>query len=197
MIRINLLPHREEKRKARRTQFYTLAALVLVLAALVVLLIYSIWNGYIGEQESKNEFLRKEIAILDARNDQIKRLKEQMQALLARKEVIESLQSDRSEAVHLLGELTKNVPDGVYLKSIKQEGRKVSVTGYAQSNSRVSSLMRNLESSPWMASPQLMEIKAVTVDKRRLNEFVLVFQLKRLSESAAKAGAAMPVEAKP
>ncbi|MBI4743205.1 MAG: PilN domain-containing protein [Betaproteobacteria bacterium] len=197
MIRINLLPHREEKRKARRTQFYTLAALVLVLAALVVLLIYSIWNGYIGEQESKNEFLRKEIAILDARNDQIKRLKEQMQALLARKEVIESLQSDRSEAVHLLGELTKSVPDGVYLKSIKQEGRKVSVTGYAQSNSRVSSLMRNLESSPWMASPQLMEIKAVTVDKRRLNEFVLVFQLKRSLESAAKAGAAMPVEAKP
>jgi type IV pilus assembly protein PilN len=189
MIRINLLPHREEKRKARRQQFYTLAGLVFTLAALVILLIYTILGGYIAEQESRNELLKKEIVALDARIDQIKRLKEQAQALLSRKEVIESLQRDRSDAVHLLSELAKNVPEGVYIKSIKQEARKVTLSGYAQSNSRVSTLMRNLEGSPWTEIPQLLEIKAVTVDKRRLNEFVLIFQLRRAAEVSAKSGA--------
>jgi type IV pilus assembly protein PilN len=196
MIRINLLPHREEKRKARRQQFYTLAGLVLTLAALVVLLIYTILAGYVSDQESKNQFLKREIAVLDTRLDQIKNLKEKTQALLSRKEVIESLQRDRSEAVHLLNELTKNVPEGVYLKSIKQEVRKVTLSGYAQSNSRVSSLMRNLEGSPWMESPQLLEIKAVTVDKRRLNEFVLVLQLTRSVESSNKDSGAKSVKEK-
>ena len=197
MIRINLLPYREERRKARRQQFFTLAGLVFTLAAMVIFLIYSVLGGYISEQESKNAFLKKEIALLDARIDQIKHLKEKIQALLSRKEVIESLQSDRSEAVHLLNELTQNVPEGVYLKSIKQEGRKVVLSGYAQSNSRVSSLMRNLEGSPWIESPQLMEIKAVAVEKRRLNEFVLVLQLTRSAEAASKglgAKSAKPVK---
>lgn len=197
MIRINLLPHREEKRKARRQQFYVLAGLVFTLAALVVLLMYTVVGGYISEQESKNQFLKREIAVLDTRLDQIKRLKEQTQALLSRKEVIESLQSDRSEAVHLLNELTKNVPEGVYLKSIKQEGRKVTITGYAQSNSRVSSLMRNLEGSPWMESPQLIEIKAITADKRRMNEFLLSFQLKRATELLIKDGRPKPARTQP
>lgn len=197
MIRINLLPHREEKRKARRQQFYVLAGLVFTLAALVVLLMYTVVGGYISEQESKNQFLKREIAVLDTRLDQIKKLKEQTQALLSRKEVIESLQRDRSEAVHLLNELTKNVPDGVYLKSIKQEGRKVSITGYAQSNSRVSSLMRNLEGSPWMESPQLIEIKAITADKGRMNEFLLSFQLKRATELPIKDGRPKPARTQP
>jgi type IV pilus assembly protein PilN len=195
MIRINLLPYREEKRKARRQQFYTLAGLVFTLAAMVVFLVYSVLGGYVSEQESKNAFLKKEIALLDARIDQIKRLREQTQALLSRKEVIESLQSDRSEAVHLLNELTKSVPEGVYLKSIKQEGRKVTLSGYAQSNSRVSSLMRNLEGSQWIQSPQLLEIKAVTVDKRRLNEFILVLQLTRSAESSGKGIGSKPANA--
>lgn len=197
MIRINLLPHREEKRKARRQQFYVLAGLVFTLAALVILLMYTVVGGYVSEQESKNQFLKREIAVLDTRLDQIKRLKEQTQALLSRKEVIESLQSDRSEAVHLLNELTKNVPEGVYLKSIKQEGRRVTITGYAQSNSRVSSLMRNLEGSPWMESPQLVEIKAVTADKKRMNEFLLSFQLKRATELPVKDAKLKPVRVQP
>jgi type IV pilus assembly protein PilN len=190
MIRINLLPYREEKRKARRQQFYTLMGLVFTLAAMVIFLIYSVLGRYISEQESKNEFLKKEILILDARIEQIKRLKEQSQALLSRKEVIESLQSDRSEAVHLLNELTQNVPEGVYLKSIKQEGRRVTLSGYAQSNSRVSSLMRNLEGSPWIESPQLLEIKAIAIDKRRLNEFVLILQLTRSAQTVGQGSAA-------
>lgn len=179
MIRINLLPHREEKRKARRQQFYGLLGLVAALAGVIVFLVYSIIGGYISTQEAKNAFLSKEIADLDKKIDEIKRLKEQTQALLARKQIIESLQRDRAEAVRLLSELVKQMPEGVYVRSIKQEGVKISLAGYAQSSARVSTLMRNIEASPWLEKPQLIEIKAATVDKRRLNEFSLNAALKR------------------
>ena len=179
MIRINLLPHREEKRKARRQQFYGLLGMMSVLALLIVFLVYTIISGYISAQESKNDLLKKEIAVLDQQIEQIKRLKEQTQALLSRKQVIESLQRDRAEAVRLLSEMVKQMPEGVYLRSIKQDGIKVSLVGYAQSNARVSTLMRNIEASPWLGKPLLVEIKAVTVDKRRLNEFSLNASLKR------------------
>ncbi|MBK7355035.1 PilN domain-containing protein [Propionivibrio sp.] len=179
MIRINLLPHREEKRKARRQQFYGLLGLVAALAGVIVFLVYSIIGGYISTQEAKNDFLSKEIADLDKKIDEIKRLKEQTQALLARKQIIESLQRDRAEAVRLLSELVKQMPEGVYVRSIKQEGVKISLAGYAQSSARVSTLMRNIEASPWLEKPQLIEIKAATVDKRRLNEFSLNAALKR------------------
>ena len=179
MIRINLLPHREEKRKAKRQQFYGLLGMVSVLAGLTVFLAYSIISGYISAQETKNEFLKKEIAVLDKQIDQIKRLKEQTQTLLARKQIIESLQRDRAEAVRLLGEMVKQMPEGVYIRSMKQEGARISLSGYAQSNARVSTLMRNIEASPWLEKPQLIEIKAVILDKRRLNEFSMNASLKR------------------
>ena len=150
MIRINLLPHREEKRKARRKQFYGLLGLIAIFAALLVLLANTIISGYVSAQEAKNDFLKKEIVALDKQIEQIKRLQEQTQALLARKQVIESLQRDRSEAVILLSELVKQVPEGVYLRSMKQDGAKISLNGYAQSNARVSTLMRNIDASPWM-----------------------------------------------
>jgi len=184
MIRINLLPHREEKRKARRQQFFVLAALVSVLAGLIVFLVYSIIGGYIATQDERNDFLKKEIAVLDKQLEEIKRLKEQTASLLARKQVIESLQRDRAEAVHLLNEMVRQVPEGVYLSSLKQEGNRVTITGYTQSNARVSTLMRNLEASPWMERPVLVEIKAVTVDKRRASEFSLVVTLSRTSVDA-------------
>ena len=179
MIRINLLPHREEKRKARRQQFYSLLGMVTVLGALIVFLVYTVISGYISKQESKNEFLKQKIAVLDKEIEQIKRLKEQTQALLARKQVIESLQRDRAETVRLLSELVKQMPEGVYIRSLRQEGVKISLGGYAQSNARVSTLMRNIEASPWLEKPRLIEIKAVQVDKRRLNEFNLEASLKR------------------
>jgi type IV pilus assembly protein PilN len=179
MIRINLLPHREEKRKARRQQFYGLLGMVSVLAGLIVFLTYSIIGGNIAAQESKNDFLKKEIAVLDKQIEQIKRLKEQTQMLLARKQIIESLQRDRAEAVRLLAELVKQTPENVYIRSVKQEGARISLSGYAQSNARVSTLMRNIEASPWLEKPELVEIKAVMVDKRRLNEFNLNASLKR------------------
>lgn len=184
MIRINLLPHREEKRKARRQQFFSLLGMVSVLAALVVFLVYSVIAGYVSSQEAKNDFLKKEIAVLDKEIEQIKRLKEQTQALLARKQVIESLQRDRAEAVRLLSELVTQMPEGVYVRSIKQDGRKISLSGYAQSNARVSTLMRNVEASPWLERPNLIEIKAVVVDKRRLNEFNMDLFLKQAVEQA-------------
>jgi type IV pilus assembly protein PilN len=179
MIRINLLPHREEARKAKKQQFVALVAGVAVLGALVVFLGYTIINGYISNQNEANEFLKREIAVLDKQIAEIKRLKEQTQALLARKQIIEDLQRDRGETVYLLTELVRQVPDGVYLKSLKQDGGKVNITGYAQSNARVSALMRNLEASPWFESPQLIEVKAVVLNGRRSNEFAMNFMLTR------------------
>lgn len=185
MIRINLLPHREEKRKAKRQQFYGLLGLVSVLAGVIVFLVITVIDGYISAQDAKNDFLKKEIVALDKQIDQIKRLKEQTQALLARKQIIEALQRDRAEAVLLLSELVKQMPEGVYIRSMKQTGERIALIGYAQSNARVSTLMRNIEASPWLEKPQLVEIKAVTVDKRRLSEFSLNAAVKRSSNQEA------------
>lgn len=184
MIRINLLPHRQEARKAQRQQFFVLTSLISVLAILLVFAIYTVIDGRIQDQDSNNEFLKREIALLDKQIDQIKRLKEQTQALLARKEVIENLQRDRGETVYLLSELVKQVPDGVYLKTLKQEGLRVNMTGYAQSNARVSTLMRNLEASPWLESPQLIEVKASILNGRRINEFGMNVTLTRTKPDA-------------
>ncbi|MCB1930933.1 PilN domain-containing protein [Accumulibacter sp.] len=179
MIRINLLPHREEKRRARRQQFYALFGLISVLSGLIVFLVYSVIGGYLAAQDAKNDFLKKEIAVLDKQIDQIRRLKEQSDALMARKRIIESLQRDRAEAVRLLSELAKQMPEGVYIRSLNQVGQGIHLVGYAQSSARVSTLMRNIEASPWLERPQLIEIKAVVVDKRRLNEFSMNALLKR------------------
>jgi type IV pilus assembly protein PilN len=182
MIRINLLPHREEKRKARRQQFYALTGLTLVLGGLIVALGNGIISGYVSAQDEKNAFLKTEIAALDKSIDEIKRLREQTEALLQRKRVIESLQGNRSEAVGLFNELAKNVPEGVYIRKISQQANKINLVGYAQSNARVSSLMRNLESSPLLERPTLIEIKGATVDKRRMNEFNLDLFITRAAD---------------
>lgn len=186
MIRINLLPHREEAKKERRQQFFVLAGLVGALGLLIVFAVYTAIDGYISNQQSANEFLKREIAVLDKQLDQIKRLKEQTQALLARKQVIENLQRDRGETVYLLSEMVKQVPEGIYLKSLKQEGLKVNMTGYAQSNARVSALMRNFEASPWLENPQLIEVKAGILNGRRINEFGMNVTLTRLKPEDGK-----------
>src|SRR6185312_5535031 len=113
---------------------------------------------------------------------------EQTQALLARKQIVETLQSNRTEAVHLLDQLVRQLPDGLYLKSVKQVGSKVTLTGYAQSNARVSTLMRSIESSPWLTAPELIEIKSVPLDKQKVNEFTLSLQMKRAAETPAPGG---------
>lgn len=189
MIRVNLLPHREEKRKARREQFYALSGLVVVLAGLIVFLVHGIISTYVSNQEARNTFLKTEIAALDKEIDEIKRLREQTDALLARKQIIESLQGTRAEAVHLFNELVRQIPDGIYLKGFKQAGAKVTLVGYAQSNARVSTLMRNLDASKITEKSDLVEIKAVSVGNRRLNEFTLNVNIRRAPADDAKKGA--------
>lgn len=188
MIRINLLPHREEARKAKRQQFYALVGMISVLAGLIVFLGFSIIATYISVQEEANDFLKREIVILNKQIDQIKRLREQTQALLARKQVIENLQRDRGETVYLLGEMVRQIPEGTYIKSLRQDGVNVSIQGYAQSNARVSTLMRNLEASPWLEAPNLIEIKATQLNGRRLNEFNMNFRVTRAKPGEAAGG---------
>lgn len=186
MIRINLLPHREAAKKARKEQFFVLSGLITVLAILIVFAGFTLNSQQIDSQTSTNDFLKSEIAVLDKELEEIKRLKEQTQALLARKQVIESLQRDRGETVNLLSELVKQVPEGVYLKSLKQDGLKISLNGFAQSNARVSALMRNIDASPWLEAPQLIETKSTMLNGRRSNEFSMTFLLTRLKPEEGK-----------
>ncbi|HWD22320.1 MAG TPA: PilN domain-containing protein [Burkholderiales bacterium] len=179
MARINLLPHREERRKLARQHFFVIAGGTAVVGALVVVAMHGFYAAKIDTQAERNRFLKSEIAKLDKEIAEINKLKDEIQALLARKQVIETLQADRAQTVHLLDELVRQMPEGVYLKSVAQKGRNVSVLGYAQSNARVSTLMRNVESSPWLTNPGLVEVKAANVEKRRVSEFNLNFQLKR------------------
>ncbi|MCX7892022.1 MAG: PilN domain-containing protein [Burkholderiales bacterium] len=197
MIRINLLPHREARRKAQRRQLALLGAMVAGLAIAIAVLVHGVIAGYISAQEERNEFLKRENARLDKEIEEIKKLKDEIQALLARKQIIETLQADRSQTVLLLDQLVRQTPDGVYLKSLKQEGLKVNITGYAQSNARVATFMRNLESAPNFESAQLVETKAAEVNKRRLTEFNLNFRVKRAApEDGQKPGGAKPAAAK-
>lgn len=187
MIPINLLPHRAERRKAQQRQFAGLAVATLVLAGVIVGAVHTVFAGRIENQMSRNKYLETEIAALDKQIDEIKKLKEQTQALLARKRVVESLQTNRTETVRLMDQLVRQLPDGVYLKSIKQTGQRVTVIGYATSNARVSTLMRNFEASPWLEAPTLVEIKASKVGKEEvsLNEFNLTVGITRPKEEAA------------
>ena len=197
MIRINLLPHREERRKRQNIQIAVLAGLSLGLAVLIVGAVHMAIRGQIDYQAGRNNYLKKEIAVLDKQIEEIKRLKDQTQQLLARKKVVEALQVNRSDTVHVLDQLARRMPEGVYLKSVKQTGPKITLVGYAQSNARVSTLMRSLEDSPWLQSPTLVEIKAVTVDKQRVNEFSLTTGLRKQVTEAApeKPGAPKTTEA--
>lgn len=195
-VRINLLPHREERRKRARTHFAVMAGVVGAIGLAVVAAGYLYLAGRIGIQEDRNKFMKGEVAKLDKEIEEIGKLKDEIAALLARKQVIETLQSDRAQTVYLLTELVRQTPEGVFLKSVKQRGAGISVVGYAQSNARVSTLMRNVESSPWLASPSLIEIKAVTLGKMRVSEFSMNFALKRAAPKDDAKGAAKPAAKK-
>lgn len=181
MIRINLLPHRELKRKARQQQIAILAGVVSFLGILFVWGVSTFIAGNIEYQNARNQFLQSRIAVLDSEIAEIRNIKSQTQELLARKHVVETLQNSRSEVVHLLDQLVRLLPDGVYLQSVKQNDQNITLVGYAQSNAWISMLMRNLESSPWLESPLLIEIKAMTINNIRQNEFNMRIKLKRTS----------------
>ena len=179
MIRINLLPHREEKRKARRQQFWLLAAVAAISGLVVWFVGHSVIAGYVESQEEKNVFLKEQIAELDKEIAEIKGLREQAEALLSRKQVIESLQVNRTEIVQIFNELANQMPEGVYLRALKQTGSRINLVGYAQSNARVSNLMRNLEASPNLERADLVEVKAATLNNRRVSEFSLNVSIER------------------
>ena len=189
-VRINLLPHREERRKRGRQHFAVLGGLTAALGIVIVGAGYLYIAGLISTQDQRNAFLRSEIAKLDKEIAEIKKLKDEIAALLARKQIIETLQADRAQTVHLLDQLVRQMPEGVYLRQLRQRGLAVNVQGYAQSNARVSTLMRNIESSPWLSNPQLIEIKATRVGSKRLSEFTMNLQLKRVQLKEAPKDAA-------
>ncbi len=192
MIRVNLLPHRAEKRKARQVQFILLSIISLVIGVVVVGFVHAAISTQISYQERRNNYLKSEIAVLDKQIEEIRKLREQTQSLLARKTVVENLQGTRSDVVHLLDQMLRILPDGVYLKSLKQTGNKISMVGYAQSSARVSTLMRSIEDSPWLDTPVLIEVHAATVGSTRLSEFSLNFNLTK--QEATPIAAPVPVK---
>lgn len=177
-VHINLLPYREERRRMRQRQFGTQIGLVAALALAIVLLLHVLVSGNITAQQERNQFLKQELARLDKDIGEIGRLKQEVAALLARKQVIERLQSDRAQAVHLLDQLVRQVPEGVYLRQVKQVGSGVNLQGYSQANARVSTLMRNLAESAYLENPVLVEIKSATVNNRRVSEFSMNVSLR-------------------
>jgi len=158
-----------------------------VLAALIWFLGFSIINSQIAVQNEKNEFLKREIASLDKEIDEIKKIQEQTSALLARKRVIEALQANRTETVHLFNELAKQVPEGIYLRTLVQTGPRISISGYAQSNARITTLMNNLDESPLLGSSTLVETKSEVVASRRLNAFSITTMIKTQTKATAPA----------
>jgi len=186
-VRINLLPHREQKRQARQRQFVSLTVLLAIAGLAVVGLVHAVMAARIDDQNSRNLLLKSEIAKLDEQIKEIDKLRDQIQQVLARKQVVENLQANRSEAGQL--------PDGIYLKSVRQIGTKVTVVGYAQSNARVSTLMRNVEASPWISQPELVEVKLIPLpgtpaqrvaEAQKISEFTLNFQVKRVTNPEPK-----------
>jgi len=194
MIRINLLPHREEKRKRRQQQFGVLAGFAAILGAAVVGVVYLYLDNQVSQQRANVAYMKSEIDKLDKQIEEIRKIREETASLLAKKRVVEGLQANRSEPVQLLDQLLRQLPEGVYLRSIHQTGAKVNLTGYAQSNARVSTLMRNLGASPYLENPELVEIKAVPAPDKsgnRVNEFNMNISIKRAQpeDAGARAGA--------
>ncbi|CAN1537440.1 PilN Tfp pilus assembly protein PilN [Methylophilaceae bacterium] len=182
IIRVNLLPHREIKREARQRQFNLMALLTASGALALVVLNYSFINSRIDVQLSRNARLEAGIVQLDQQIGDIKNLQEKIGVMLARKQVVENLQINRSQSVVVLDELSRQLPEGMYFKSIKQQGPLLSLEGVADTNARVASLVRNLNASLWLENPQLIEIKSVLVNGIKQNEFLLTVQI-RISNS--------------
>jgi len=162
MTRINLLPWRELLRKEREREFITIAGGAAFLMGLVIVYVHFHMAGVIDNQNGRNAFLEKEIKKVESQIKEIDRLETEKSQLLARMNVIEELQGQRPQMVHLFDEVLKAVPDGVYLTSIKQSGTSVAIEGIAQSNARVSAFMRNIDTSHWLAEPKLDVIEALS-----------------------------------
>ena len=203
MILINLLPHREAARKRRREMFYATLGGSALAGVVIAGMIFIWYAAQISSQQEKNTVLQTEIKRLEAQIKDIASLQAEIAALRARQQAVEDLQADRNMPVHLLNELVKQLPDGVYVSSLKQDNQVVSIAGTAQSNERVSELLRNLgNNSPWLTRPELVEITAGQValsprDQRRVSNFTMRVKLLRASEAQKAASAASGASAVP
>jgi type IV pilus assembly protein PilN len=200
VILINLLPHREERRQQRKRAFFAGLIAAFLAGVAVAGVWYTVLSQLTAAQEARNGFLKEETAKLDAQIRDIANLRTEIEALNARKKAVEDLQTDRNVPVHLLDELVKQTPEGVYLQTIKQAGSLVSISGTAQTNERVSELLRNTSyNSAWLEKPELIEIKAGTAvgpnkEQRRVFDFLMRVSLKRPAASgpAGAASGAVP-----
>jgi type IV pilus assembly protein PilN len=189
MIKINLLPHREAKRRLRKNTFFTMLVMALVLGGVIVLAVGGFIANKISNQNDRNAFIKAENARLDGQIKEIATLKQEIEALIARQQAVEDLQGDRNQPVYLMDELVKQVPEGIYLRSFKQTGQRVVINGYAQSNERVSELLRNFSnSSPWLERPDLVEIRSTGIgqgkDAKKVFDFTINVGIKRPRDQA-------------
>ena len=202
MILINLLPHREAARKRRRDAFYATLGVSALMGGVIAGGIYLWYAAQISNQQSKNQVLQTEIKRLDGQIKDIAALQQEITALRARQQAVEDLQADRNMPVHLLNELVRQLPDGVYISNVKQENQVVTLQGVAQSNERVSELLRNLgNNSPWLTKPELVEIIAGNIalgkEQRRVANFQMKIRLLRSSEAQKAAAAASSAASAP
>ncbi|CAN7477889.1 PilN domain-containing protein [Rhizobacter sp. LjRoot28] len=203
MILINLLPHREEKRKRRKAAFFLGLGLAAAVGVVVATLWYVVLQQMISSQQERNSFLAAEIRKLEAEIKDVATLRAEIDALKARQQAVEDLQTDRNIPVHMLNELVKQTPEGIYYTAVKQDGQVLTLTGVAQTNERVSELLRNTgNNSEWLTRPELVEIKVATVqgasrEVRRLYDFSMRVSIKRPQAEASAAAASQPTSAKP
>ncbi|WP_423598038.1 PilN domain-containing protein [Roseateles sp. MS654] len=197
MILINLLPHREEKRKRRKAAFFVGLGMSFAVGLLASAFIYLLLQQLTAAQAERNDYLKAEITKLDAQIKDIATLRAEIEALRARQRAVENLQSDRNTPVHLLNELAKFTPEGVFLQSVRQANKAVVVTGVAASNERVSEILRNLSRAEWVENPELVEIKVAPVnprDPRRLFDFSLKVGIKSVTPEPAPGAASAPAK---
>ncbi|MBI3713600.1 MAG: PilN domain-containing protein [Burkholderiales bacterium] len=204
MIKINLLPHREEKRKELKNRFYSLLLLAALIAAILIIVVGVYFSTQISSQNERNAFIKKENETLDSKIKEVANLKQEIDALKARQQAVEDLQGDRNQPVYMMNELIKLAPEGLYLTLIKQDGQRISIKGYAQSHGMVQVFFDSLSSSPWMSKPEIIQNKAVIQgvgrDGKRVIEFDLNVGIRRpreLEADANKTETAKPVSAAP
>jgi type IV pilus assembly protein PilN len=201
MILINLLPHREAAKLKRKESFFVSLAASALFGCLLAGLIYVWFQVQITEQQARNTTLRSENSRLDIQIKEVATLQKEISGLRARQEAVEDLQTERNLPVHLLNEVVKQVPDGIFVKSLKQDAALVSITGVAQSNERVAEFLRNLSSdNPYITKPELIEIVAGTTaltpkDQRRVSNFVIRIQLKKIAEEKKTPSTLPPTKA--
>ena len=196
MILINLLPHREEKRQRRKIAFFAGLGAAAAAGLAIVGIWYLVVQQLTSAQQARNDFLNAEIKKLEVQIKDIATLRAEIESLKARQKAVEDLQIDRNVPVHLLNELVKQTPEGIYFKSIKQDGQGLTVSGVAQTQERISELLRNTAySSEWLVKPDLVESKAMVAqaankEQRQLFEFAMRLQVKRPQEAASMPGGA-------